>query len=77
MNLMLNQYRKADLIQSGFSYKGTYLTSEERVKFYYMQAPTASSIFKTTLRVTGLTSNFYPTILITKNVLKSYPSQPA
>lgn len=35
MNLKLNQYRQADQIQSGLSYKGTYWTTEEHVKFYY------------------------------------------
>jgi hypothetical protein len=35
MALSLLQTRKADLIQSGFAYKGTYLTQEEQVKLYY------------------------------------------
>ena len=33
--LSLNQVRKADLIQTGFVYKGSYMTQEEQVKFYY------------------------------------------
>jgi len=77
MALSLNQVRKADLIQTGFVYKGSFKTQEEQVMFYYFRPPKVGSFFRATLRLTALTPHFYPTVLVQKNAPNSAPRQPS
>jgi hypothetical protein len=52
--------------------KDEYWTFEERVRFFYFIAPQGA--FKATINMTGLTEDFYPTVLVYKNALTSTPS---
>jgi hypothetical protein len=64
--------------QSGMSYKQSYLTSEERVKFYFYQ-PLASQVrrnIRITINIRALTPDFYPTIMVNKNTYSQPQNDP-
>lgn len=73
----INQQRTVAQLQPGVVYKDLYWTAEERVKFYYLQVPRSKVNLRTNITVRGLTPDFYPTILVSKNVLQKEIDSPA
>ena len=63
-------------LQSGISYKESYLTSEERVKFYFFQPTQVRQNVRITLNIRALTSDFYPTIFVSRNTFNQAVNDP-
>lgn len=63
-------------LQSGISYKQSYLTSEERVKFYFFQPTQVRQNIRITLNLKALTPDFYPTIFVSKNTFNQGINDP-
>ena len=76
LTIQYNQDRTVEQLQAGLSYKFNYWTVEENVKYYYFQAVRGRQNQKITLNVTAFTKDFYPTILVQKNVFNSLPDGP-